>query len=1099
MLSWTGRTSITNVDVAVASVSTRGYFEKRINHPVKRAVCLRRSHWLVFTIAALASLFPGSRPALATLTVVSNGVVSSLGTGSSPLGTLSGAVTDLSGNVYVVDTTNSQIIKIAPNGATASDLSITGLSPALSSPLGLAIDSSGNLYIPDTGNSRIVEVSPSGAGSVISTSSITLNAPQGVAVDVSGNIYISDTGNSRIIKVTAGGVASVFTITGLSPVLSNQRGLAVDPSGNLYIADTGNSRVVKVSPAGVAGTPLTTADGTALDAPSGLAVGNNGVLYIADTNTTVNANPTPGRVVIVDSQGNASELLGGSPVFNSPEAIAITPAGGIYVADNGGTSNTGRVQLFQSFTVDPTNSFTSSVGFGHVQLGSAGSSITIPFSVGGATTLSSVSVYTGGAQNLDFTIASGTTCAASTTNTNCTVDVQFSPTAAGLRKGALILAYGSGSLTVPIFGVADAPVAALSPAVASVTNIGSSSLSSPFQTAVDPAGNIYVSNYGANTVSKIPAGGGSATTVSTAPFTLSQPTGVALDNAGNLFIADYGNSRIIEVSSGGTASLFSISGLSQSIDLPTALAFDAAGNLYITDYDIGRMVEVNPYGQGTVLATGTVTFTTTTITGSAVGADGTVYIADRTNDRIVKVNSLGYATLLSFSAVGALSNPEGVAVDPSGNVYVMDSSNQRIIQITTSGATSVMAFSGPTLGSFIFGLTPDANGNLLVADWSNNRLVRINVGQSALTFPSTTSGTSGASKVSIVTNLGDQSLVFSANPSYTANFSLSPSDPNPDPNAACTSSTTLTSGTSCDVPILFTPQSAGSLSANVRSPTIRSTWPTPRRQFRQRHRSNAHRCNPGDHLGSGVGDCDRNELEWSAQRQRHERRRECGGNLCIYGHVARWKPRGGNRCDGARSRQLHAHCDIHANLHDGIHLRIAFGVADRAGFRPECFDSVLVLRNRSRRRDCLLYANDRPATGTTFAGPITFSASGLPTGATATFTPAINRCRRGHHQRHPHDSIGHSGGQPRGNMLLGLALFARGLWDDAVAAREKTPQPVGQARMPHVLAGSGWHGDDGRACRMWIGKAGCAASGPAAELRRHRYGDLGHNSADNNP
>ena len=99
-------------------------------------------------------------------------------------------------------------------------LSITGLgSPGLISPCGLAMDSSGNLYIADTGNSRIVEVSPSGAGSVISTSSITLNAPQGVAVDVSGDIYISDTGNSRIVKIPSGGTAAVFTISGLTRMM----------------------------------------------------------------------------------------------------------------------------------------------------------------------------------------------------------------------------------------------------------------------------------------------------------------------------------------------------------------------------------------------------------------------------------------------------------------------------------------------------------------------------------------------------------------------------------------------------------------------------------------------------------------------------------------------------------------------------------------------------------------------------------------------------------------------------------------------------------------------------------------------------------------
>ena len=506
----------------------------------------------------------------------------------------------------------------------------------------------------------------------MSTASITLNAPQGVAVDVSGNIFISDTGNSRIIKVPSGGTAAVFTITGLSPGLSNQRGIAVDTLGNLYVADTGNSRVVKVNSTGTAGTPLTTVAGVAVDGPSGVAIGNNGVLYVADTNATIGGNPTPGRVVIVDSQGNSSQMLVGAPVFNSPRAVAVNPTGAVYVVDNGGTSNAGRVQSFQSLTIDTSNNFTSSVGFGHVQLGSAGTNITVPFSFGIATTLTSISAYTAGTQNLDFTIANDSTCGAGTTSTDCTVDVTFSPTGPGLRKGMLAVSYTStmslpsGTLYVPIFGFADAPVAALNPSVASVVTLGSTSLSSPFQTAVDGAGNTYVSNYGANTVVKIPAGGGTGTAVNTGSFTLSQPTGIALDASGNLFIADYGNSRIIEVSATGTASLYAISGLSQSIDLPTALGFDGAGNLYITDYGSGRMVEVTPYGQGTVLGTGSITFATTSITGSAVDATGNVYIADRTNSRIVKVDPLGNAALMSFTSVGALSAPEGVGVDSSG-------------------------------------------------------------------------------------------------------------------------------------------------------------------------------------------------------------------------------------------------------------------------------------------------------------------------------------------------------------------------------------------------------------------------------------------------
>jgi DNA-binding beta-propeller fold protein YncE len=63
----------------------------------------------------------------------------------------------------------------------------------LSNPGGVAADPTGNVYISDTSNSRIVKVAPSGSASVVSTSSIVLISPQGVAVDVSGDLFIADT------------------------------------------------------------------------------------------------------------------------------------------------------------------------------------------------------------------------------------------------------------------------------------------------------------------------------------------------------------------------------------------------------------------------------------------------------------------------------------------------------------------------------------------------------------------------------------------------------------------------------------------------------------------------------------------------------------------------------------------------------------------------------------------------------------------------------------------------------------------------------------------------------------------------------------------
>jgi DNA-binding beta-propeller fold protein YncE len=760
------------------------------------------------------------------------GLITTLGTGT--LGTNpSGIAIDLNGNVYVSDTSNNAIVKVNASG-TATILMISGLTlNTLNAPAGVVTDSAGDLFVADSGHNRVVKVTPAGACSVISTSPYVLTSPQGVAVDVSGNIYVSDTGNNRIIEMSSGTASVVSTSSGISlATLSAPKGIAVDAFGNLFIADFGNSRVVKVTTGG-AGSTLTGNPALALSGPTGVFVGRNGVIYIVDK--------TANRVMILDPAGVDRDLVAitsYSTTFIAPTTVAVSPMGTIYVEDSGGAGSSGRVQTIQANTTN----------FGHVTLG-ASTHIQLPFSVGALDTLTSRRVYTAGTQNLDFTIAGDSTCIIGTAgngsvSTPCNLDVVFTPTAPGLRKGAVVLTTSGGNITLPIFGYADAPVAALSPGVASPIKNGSSTVpvQGPFHTAVDGAGNMYVAGYNSGVVTKIPAGGGTPTTVSTAPFVLGSPgpTGIAVDAANNLFIADYSNNRIIEVDSGGTASILSISGLPATtvggvtdiLHAPTALGFDQVGNLYITDYGSGRIIEVTPSllhsdgqagfaygtiagGNGYAIGTVGVNFGFTTVTGSTVDPSGNVFVANRgaSPPTILKVDPLGTISTVGLGSVGTLSSPFDMTSDPWGNLYIMDSGNIRVVQVLTNGNASIMKFSGSSLNINIFGLTVDGNGNVLVSDFQNNRLVNISTGQSAVTFPNTNVGStsSNASPASAtVTNLGNQSLIFSSNPTYTANFSQLLSDPSP-----CTSSTTLTTGSSCNVPILFSPQSAGSLSANV--------------------------------------------------------------------------------------------------------------------------------------------------------------------------------------------------------------------------------------------------------------------------------------------
>ena len=108
------------------------------------------------------------------------------------------------GNVFVADTNNQVIKRIASDGTVTTFAGVAG-QPGLADGLGvvarfnrptaLAIDSLGNLYVADTGNNAIRKIAPS---TLVSTVAANFNAPTGLAFDSSGRLLIADSGNHRI-------------------------------------------------------------------------------------------------------------------------------------------------------------------------------------------------------------------------------------------------------------------------------------------------------------------------------------------------------------------------------------------------------------------------------------------------------------------------------------------------------------------------------------------------------------------------------------------------------------------------------------------------------------------------------------------------------------------------------------------------------------------------------------------------------------------------------------------------------------------------------------------------------------------------------------
>ncbi len=73
----------------------------------------------------------------------------------------------------------------------------------LNDPSGVAVDTAGNLYVTDTGNNRVVKLAAGSATQAVLPFT-GLDDPYGVAVDAAGNLYVADPGNNRVVKMAAG-------------------------------------------------------------------------------------------------------------------------------------------------------------------------------------------------------------------------------------------------------------------------------------------------------------------------------------------------------------------------------------------------------------------------------------------------------------------------------------------------------------------------------------------------------------------------------------------------------------------------------------------------------------------------------------------------------------------------------------------------------------------------------------------------------------------------------------------------------------------------------------------------------------------------------
>ena len=319
------------------------------------------------------------------------------------------------------------ISTVAGNGAPSySGDGGLATSAALNRPRGVAFDASGNMYIADELNHRIRRVTSSGtittfagtgtggfSGDGGQAGNAQLFQPEDVFVDGSGAVYIADSSNHRVRKVTPAGIISTVAGTGtdnfngdniaaMNAQLNRPTSIAVAASGDLYIADSSNHRIRKVAATNgiittVAGNGVPGYSGDVGPATSatlrfavGVALDSAGNLFIADAGNHVVRKVTPANGFIFTVAGNGAGAGtdqgsfsgdGGSATsagLNTPEDIAVDPAGNLYIAD---TANNRIRRMSASNNVIATIAGTGTDGFSGDGGPAVGAMLSFPWAV----------------------------------------------------------------------------------------------------------------------------------------------------------------------------------------------------------------------------------------------------------------------------------------------------------------------------------------------------------------------------------------------------------------------------------------------------------------------------------------------------------------------------------------------------------------------------------------------------------------------------------------------------------------------------------------------------------------------------------------------
>ncbi len=256
---------------------------------------------------------------------------------------------DAEGNIYVVDSGNSRVVKFDPTGKFITQWGSNGTAAGQfkDDPWGIAVDSEGGfVYVADTWNHRIQKFTLDGEfvtqwGSFVVTDGSAVGeggrfyGPRDIAIDAEGNLYVTDTGNKRIQKFNPDGqFLGQWGGVGFAPGQFNEPvGIAISPTtGDIFVADTWNRRVQRLdrdfNP--LAQWPVRGWAGESVNNKPYLALDSEDNVYVTD--------PESYQVYKFDNQGRLLAVFGqfgtDARSFNLPTGITVDQEGYVYITDS---------------------------------------------------------------------------------------------------------------------------------------------------------------------------------------------------------------------------------------------------------------------------------------------------------------------------------------------------------------------------------------------------------------------------------------------------------------------------------------------------------------------------------------------------------------------------------------------------------------------------------------------------------------------------------------------------------------------------------------------------------------------------------------------